>query len=250
MYDKLQWNRFDGGVGTEGNGLGPPACGDAAVADPLGASAQCGPGRREDRGTGFPLRRLRLALVDLEEGEQAAIGQMIKDQAGNWRLDAYSSPGQALSGMRLRPPDVLLLDLGKPGLSVPGYTRTVQLAVRSWPTLIITDRSDTEAMLVSLMAGARGYLLRPVGAPQLVAAVVEVARGGASLCVEAQATLLDSVQRAASSPESQCLTQREREVAMCLVRNLSDKEISKALGIENRDGPCASGECLPEIRGA
>ena len=175
---------------------------------------------------------LRLAVIGLGPSEQAALRQLIAEQARDWRLDCYSSADQAFNGMRSAPPDVLMLDICREGFPDIDCTRKVKLAFPKVAIVIVTGCPEPYATVLALMAGARGYLVKPVAPPQLLRAVSEAARGWPVLCWEAQTTLLDFLEHAGRSIESRRLTPRECQVAACLVRRLSDKQIGAALGVE------------------
>jgi DNA-binding NarL/FixJ family response regulator len=177
------------------------------------------------------IQPLRLAVMSPNENEWAVVQQMVQMQARGWEFATYCTPDEALKGMSLAPPDVLLLDISILGHSGIDWTRKIKSNFPSVAILIIAASADAEMVLWSLMAGARGYLLKPVLPTQLVTAVTEAAQGRAALCAQAQTILLDSLQRAAKSAEAKCLTQRECQVAVCLVQYFTDKEIGKALSI-------------------
>jgi two-component system, response regulator PdtaR len=76
---------------------------------------------------------------------------------------------EAVGLAREHQPDVILLDLGLPWLDGLQATRRI-LAERSVPIVALTGRGTTLAEEV-LDAGASSYLLKPVGATEVVEAV-------------------------------------------------------------------------------
>lgn len=78
-----------------------------------------------------------------------------------------------------------------------------------------------------------GYILKPVAPEELARAVSSVARGWPALCREAQKAVLHALHRTATTTTDWFagLTEREQEIADCLVANLRDKEISERLGM-------------------
>jgi two-component system, NarL family, response regulator NreC len=85
---------------------------------------------------------------------------------------------------------MILMDVGMPGLS--SFEATVQIKKNRPETkiLFISMYDDEEYLLRSMQAGAGGYILKDSPAPQLAAAVREVASGGNHLSRACWPTLL------------------------------------------------------------
>ena len=85
-----------------------------------------------------------------------------------------------LKAMLEDPPDLVLLDLGLPGLdglSVLARLREAQCAVR---VLILTARGEVENRVKGLHAGADDYLAKPFSMDELIARVEALGRRGAT----------------------------------------------------------------------
>src|SRR5215813_15291521 len=65
-----------------------------------------------------------------------------------------------------------------PGTSGPELLAELAEGGRQPPTLVLTTFDDDEALVDSLQAGARGFLLKDVSLQQLAEAVRTVAQGG------------------------------------------------------------------------
>src|SRR5262249_11721644 len=74
--------------------------------------------------------------------------------------------------------DVLLLDVRMPGMSGPQLLSALADEGQQPATLVLTTFDDDDALVDSLHAGARGFLLKDVSLQQLADAVRTVARGG------------------------------------------------------------------------
>ena len=172
---------------------------------------------------------IRIALVDDDEGVCAAIQQMVRSE--NWTLECYSDGYQAMRHIPFAPPDIVLMDIRMPGLSGIECTQKLKCHAPVLPIIMLTAYSDFESIIFSLMAGAVGYLLKPIPADQFRGAISHVRHGGIALCEEAQAALLTCFHRTFSVGKRSQYTQRELQIMIYLAQNLSDKEIGERLNI-------------------
>jgi len=118
------------------------------------------------------------------------------------------------------PPDVVLMEAWLPGLSAPN-ARIVML----------TACSDHDTIVESVMAGALGYLIKPLAPAYLVWAVAEAAQARPVLCGEAQAAAMDYLRRIGATGRSATLSWREREVMLRVMNGAQNKAIASELGI-------------------
>src|SRR5688572_8235803 len=73
-------------------------------------------------------------------------------------------------------PDVLLLDLGLPGLHGLDVLRTVRRRVPTVKVLVVSAYDRDEFVVSALRTGAAGYVLKGAAADDLLAALEEVVR--------------------------------------------------------------------------
>jgi len=81
------------------------------------------------------------------------------------------------------------------------------------------------------MAGADGFLIKPVTAEELARAVNAAVQQRPTLCPEAEKAVMSYLRRMGASLSSRGLTRREQEIVCCLAEHLTDKEIGQRLGI-------------------
>ncbi|MBI3285044.1 MAG: response regulator transcription factor [Burkholderiales bacterium] len=131
-------------------------------------------------------------------------------------------------------PDVVLMDLNMPGLS---GLEAMQLIVEDLPqtaVLMLTVSEQAEDLTTALKNGARGYLLKNIEADYLTQAIKRAAAGEPVIAEAMTAKLVmqfRSGSNAASAPEREKLTPRERETMICLARGESNKEIARHLDV-------------------
>jgi DNA-binding NarL/FixJ family response regulator len=132
-------------------------------------------------------------------------------------------------------PDVVLLDLGLPGLH--GLDVLHQLArVRRVRVLVLSAEGRDDFVVRALQGGARGYLLKSCSAQELADAVSTVAAGGHYVTTELSNALVRSLVDG-SSPGAdpyQTLSDREREVFYSMAEGRSNALIGDRLFISER----------------
>lgn len=148
---------------------------------------------------------------------------------------AFASCEEALEALAAKPaPDVVLLDIGLPGMSgIEGIPRLKAIAP-STHILILTVYDDQEKVFHAICAGASGYLLKNTDEVAIAQAVHEVLGGGAPINPRVARMVLNMfASRAAPNPPGQeyGLSLREREVLEWMVQGLTKKEIADRLGL-------------------
>jgi CheY-like chemotaxis protein len=95
--------------------------------------------------------------------------------ADPWEIIGASSIDRALTVIRRRPPDAILLDVVMPGRDGWDLLEELRASVgRPQPPVIVCSVLDEPEVAISL--GARSYLQKPVDRVRLLAALAEVAR--------------------------------------------------------------------------
>lgn len=131
-------------------------------------------------------------------------------------------------------PDVLLLDVGLPGLD--GIQALARIRVLSPETkvLILTVFDDPDKIFAAICAGASGYLLKTASIAEIAEAIRQVKEGGAPMHPKVARRVLDRFSaiesQRAHSPDYN-LTDREREILNLLVNGITKKEIAIQLGV-------------------
>ncbi len=132
----------------------------------------------------------------------------------------------ALRLVRDLKPDVLLLDLGLPGLEGLGVMQSIAAAGLETRVLVVTARQDAASFHAALAFGANGYVLKTDDADALVSAIMTVVDGGHYVSPEL-ATLFGH----GMTGPAEGLTARESDIAARVACGLSSKQIGAELGI-------------------
>jgi DNA-binding NarL/FixJ family response regulator len=147
--------------------------------------------------------------------------------AGGWR-----SMEEALEGLRARQPELLLVDLGLPGMN--GIDGIRQIRAR-WPKIVpvvLTVYLDDERIIQALCAGARGYLLKKTPAAEILSRLEEAAAGGAPMSPEIARQVVNLFSRFDPKPGSDHgLTPHELRVLRLLVDGHNYRTAAGVLGV-------------------
>lgn len=141
---------------------------------------------------------------------------------------------EALSKVRELQPDVVLMDIGMPGMDGLAATREVKAEHPDIQVLILSQHENREYVLPALEVGASGYVLKRATDDALIQAIRAVYREETFLDpVVADVVVEDIRRQAAGKPRDpfDTLTEREREVLILLAQGKTYQEVAEALFI-------------------
>ena len=129
-------------------------------------------------------RTIKVAIVEDLRDIREGLAQLINATPGYRCTGVYASMEDAIEKIPHNLPDVVLSDIGLPGMD--GISGIAILKAR-FPELLIlmlTVYDDNERIFDALCAGACGYLLKKTPWPKLVEALKEAVEGGSPMSPE------------------------------------------------------------------
>lgn len=167
------------------------------------------------------------------------------------------SAEEALSKLEKAAPDILLLDLGLPGMNGIEMAQEVR---RRWPdlkTIILTSHNEEQEVIAALGAGAQAYVLKDIKPERLVYVIETVADGAVWLDPAIAGAVLSLVNNPngfqakktadnGNTLDSE-LTTRELEVLNLIVEGKSNPEISELLCISIHTAKAHVGSILNKL---
>jgi DNA-binding NarL/FixJ family response regulator len=174
-------------------------------------------------------------LVDDHTLFRQGVRRLLESESDFEIVGESPDAGDAVEKARELRPDVVLMDIGMPGLSSFEATRHIKKNRPETKVLYLTMYEDEDYLLQCLEVGAAGYVLKDTPAPQLVSAVRDVYRGGKYLSSQVLGKLVEDfrarVRDTRMQPRMSTLTPREREILKLLAEGNSVKEIAVLLGL-------------------
>ena len=130
-------------------------------------------------------------------------------------------------------PNVVLMDVGMPGLNGLDATRQIRARLPEVNVLVLTMHRSDEYFFQMLEAGAAGYILMGAETNELISAVRAVARGDVFLYPSMARRLVQEYLSQSQSQGSGAahLTEREREILKLIAEGFSNGEIADRLVI-------------------
>jgi len=175
---------------------------------------------------------ISIAIVEDDRAVRASLAGILQRGADCRCVGDFGSAEEALRKIPSLRPDVILMDINLPELSGVECVRQLSQLLPATRILMLTVQEDPDSIFNSLAAGASGYLLKPVRAAELVAAVEDVVRGGAPMTSIIARKVVQSFKQAGTSrSETEKLSPREQGVLDALAKGYSYKETADLLGV-------------------
>lgn len=143
---------------------------------------------------------------------------------------AVGSAEEALAALASAPaPDVVLMDLGLPGMSGLECTRRIREVAPDTLVLVITVHDDEDRVFEALCAGAVGYLLKPSSGEAVLQAIETACAGGSPMNARIARKVIRTFADGPASRPDYGLTEREEEILHLLLEELTQREIARHL---------------------
>jgi DNA-binding NarL/FixJ family response regulator len=125
-------------------------------------------------------------------------------------------------------PDLIILDIAMPKLRGLEALREVKRLYPQVKTLILTMHGTREFVRQALTEGADGFILKEEPSSELIQAINTVKMGHTYFSSRLSEALLSFVR---GEEEQEILTDREKEIFLCLAQGMSVQKISNTLFI-------------------
>lgn len=174
---------------------------------------------------------IRVAIVEDRQEIRHGLATLIANCAGFQCTGSFRTMEEALVQLPRDLPQVVLLDIGLPGMSGIEGIRELK---RSYPQLLllmITIYDDDERIVDAICAGACGYLLKNTAPARLLGALREAVDGGAPMAPEIARRVLQLFRE--SPPPKKVdynLTPHEARLLKMLVDGYNYKTAAAQLG--------------------
>jgi DNA-binding NarL/FixJ family response regulator len=181
---------------------------------------------------------IKVAIVEDKTDIRLALEQIIDMAEGFDLQSSYRSGEEAMAGLPIAQPDIVLMDINLGGMTGIECVRLLKVDHKNIKFMMCTVYEEDEQIFEALRAGASGYILKKTPPARLLEAIRELYEGGAPMSNQIAAKVVQAFQN--SKPLSgtlppdadvATLSNREREILDYLSRGLLYKEIAAELGI-------------------
>ncbi len=178
--------------------------------------------------------KIRVLLADSQSLFREGIRALLSTEADLEVVGEAGSGAEAVAAAAQLAPDLVLLDVGMPGISCFEATRQIRKARPETKVLLLTMYEHEDYLLQGMDAGASAYVLKDSASPQLLAAIRDVCRGGSYVSPRMLSRFVDHFRARSFShdtPRKGVLTPREQEVLKMLAEGDSVKEVACRLDL-------------------
>jgi DNA-binding NarL/FixJ family response regulator len=193
---------------------------------------------------------LRIIIVDDHAIVRRGVRALLESQPG-WEVSGEAATGREVVELAGRlQPDIVVMDLGLPGLNGLDATRQVLKVSPRTEVVMLTMHHSEELARDALQAGARGYVLKSDADQNLIAAIDSLRQHKPFLAPTVTEFVLDDYLRRSEDDTGAHapVTPRERQIIQLLAEGSSNKEAASALGVSVKTVEAHRGNIMRKLR--
>lgn len=173
---------------------------------------------------------IRVVIADDHDLFRAGVRGLLRSFGGIEVVGEAADGHQAVALAAAQRPDVLLMDIGMPGLNGIEAIARVRAVMPTAHVIILSMHTAEEYVTRAIKAGAAGYLLKNAQPEELERALRQVARGEPYLSPAVSKYVVQSYARGGQGALER-LTPRQREVLQLIAEGYTTKAIAARLKI-------------------
>jgi DNA-binding NarL/FixJ family response regulator len=174
---------------------------------------------------------IKVAIVEDQRKFRDAVTTLIDGTEGFRCSGSYRSMEEALDKIAADLPDVVLMDIGLPGMSGIDGTRRLKERFPQLVLLVHSVYDDDERIFDALCAGASGYLLKKTPPARLLEGLQEAAKGGAPMTPEVASRVIKMFREHRPPDRSYELSPHELRLLKLLMDGHNYKTAATELGV-------------------
>jgi DNA-binding NarL/FixJ family response regulator len=174
---------------------------------------------------------IRVAIVEDDKQIREGLADLIATTSGFSCVISSASMEQALVMIDRDPADIVLVDIGLPGISGIEGIRRLKQKFPKMLFLVLTIYEDDERIFDALCAGACGYLLKKTPSDRLLESIRDAMQGGSPISPEVARHVIQLFQKVQPEKDAKQLTPYEVRVLKLLAQGNSYNSAAENLGI-------------------
>jgi DNA-binding NarL/FixJ family response regulator len=175
---------------------------------------------------------IKVAIVEDRREIREALSMLISGTEGFRCAGVYRAMEEALDRIERDLPDVVLADIGLPGMSGIDGVRILRERHPNLLMMMLTVYEDDERIFDALCAGACGYLLKRTSPARLIESLKEAVQGGAPMSPEVARRVVDLFKQVRPPDRAEYqLTPHELRLLKLLVEGHNYKTAAAELGV-------------------
>jgi DNA-binding NarL/FixJ family response regulator len=178
---------------------------------------------------------LRLLVVDDHDIVRRGLATLFDHQRDLTVVGEAATAAQAVELARELSPQVVIMDIRLPDGSGIEACRDILADNPEIKVLMLTSYGDDEAVIGSIMAGASGYLLKEVRAPEIMEAIRRVGSGQSLLDPAVTVGVLERLRRGQGADERWAhLTDQEQRILELIAKGQTNREIAFQVNLSDK----------------
>jgi len=176
---------------------------------------------------------IRVSIIEDSIDLNKVLELMITGTPGLMCISTHNTGEDACKKIENSPPDIVLVDLGLPGMSGQECIHQLKERIPKLQFLVLTIKDQDEQVFTALKAGATGYLLKSASPVEIITAIKELHDGGAPMSAAIARKVVSHFRQEKEifGAYTHILTSREKEILECLAKGKYYKEIAAELYI-------------------
>jgi two-component system nitrate/nitrite response regulator NarL len=174
------------------------------------------------------MNSITIAIVEDHTDLRNSLKLILSTSPGFTVVGCYDRCEPLLEELKETEPQVILMDIGLPGISGIEGVRQIKKILPETHILMLTIYEDDAQVFQAVCAGADGYLLKRCSPIEILQAIEQVVEGGVPMTPSIAQKVIKMFRNFAPKTE-QCedLTPREYDVLRALVDGLDYKQIAQ-----------------------
>jgi two-component system, NarL family, response regulator NreC len=179
---------------------------------------------------------IRILIVDDHRILRAGLKTLLNPDSNIEVVGEATCGEQAIQLTQEIKPEIVLMDIGMPGIDALEVVRTITQTIPETRVLMLTMHEDSALVQEYIRAGASGYIIKRAAESELIDAIYAVWRGIIYIHPSLMQSFLASQPKnnAATHGKDELLTPREIEVLSMIVRGHTNRQIASALSLSVR----------------